>query len=53
MMNPNDLLRLLNRIYSYMPHNCPIRDEIKSIIDNIKSQREQLPPVEIVNDADE
>lgn len=49
-MNPNDLLRLLNRIYAYMPHNNPIRGEIKSIIDNIKSQREQLPPVEIVNE---
>ena len=50
-MNPNDLLRLLNRIYSYMPHHNPIRDEIKGIMDNIKSQREQMPPVEIVNDT--
>lgn len=49
-MNPNDLLRLLNRIYSYMPHDNPIRGEVKGIMDNIKSQREQLPPVEIVNE---
>ena len=47
-MNPNDLLRLLNRIYCYMPHDNPIRGEIKGIMDNIKSQREHLPPVEIV-----
>jgi hypothetical protein len=50
MMDPNNLLRLLNRIYCYMPHDNPITGEIKSIMDNIKSQREQLPPVEIVNE---
>jgi len=50
MMDPINLLRLLNRIYCYMPHDNPITGEIKSIMDNIKNQREQLPPVEIVND---
>jgi len=34
-----------------MPHDNPIRGEVKGIMDNIKSQREQLPPVEIENET--
>ena len=51
-MNPNELLRLLNRIYSYMPSSNPLYNEIGDMIGNIKRHREQLPPVEIVENKE-
>ena len=50
MMNHLEMLKLMNRIYAHLPHNNPIRKEVWEIMNNLKAMREQLPPVEIVNE---
>ena len=48
-MNLDELLRLLNRIYVYLPSYLSIKKEVKNIIDQIKNSKEKLPPIEIVS----
>ena len=51
-MNPNELLALLKRIYAYMPSSNPLYNEIGNMIGDIKRRREQLPPIEIVENKE-
>jgi hypothetical protein len=38
-MNPEELLKLLQRIYVWLPKNNYMRTEVQNIIDQIKAQR--------------
>ena len=52
-MNPDDLLKLMKRLYVYIPSNIAIRSEVENIINHLKSQRQKFPHIEIVEKTDE
>jgi len=37
-MNIHELINFLHRVWCWMPHDNPIRNEVKQMIDRLKSQ---------------
>jgi hypothetical protein len=50
-MNPEEFLKLLNRIYVYTPSYLSIHKEVKTIIDQIKNSKQKYPHIEIIEDT--
>jgi len=39
MMDLNQVIQLLNRVYVWLPHDNPMRQEVMNVLNHLKAQR--------------